>query len=332
MYTGALENDPPLLDRLAKLKPLYGNAGTTVRRARDPVFWTAALADAGLPTARVALSPDGLSRDGRWLRKRLHSAAGMGVEVWDDFAAGHASGSSDVVFFQERIDGTPVSAAFVGNAEEASLLGITRQLIGLDWRHALRPHSTGQQFRYAGSIGPLVVPTAIHAQALNVGNTLAEKCGLVGLFGVDAILTADAFVPVEINPRYTASIEVLERASALRTADRRATRFLSIACHEAACCFSTLPATLGQSSAAIAGKLILYAQKDLVFNNHAARWVAARNLAQAKPAVADIPKAGSAISASQPILTLLADGEDEKRVTSQLREMAEELERLLQRR
>src|SRR5262245_37770646 len=34
MYTGGLENRPALVDALARLRPLWGNAGRVLRRAR----------------------------------------------------------------------------------------------------------------------------------------------------------------------------------------------------------------------------------------------------------------------------------------------------------
>src|SRR5262245_9045814 len=37
MYTGALENHPDLIDRMAAIKPLAGNSGKPLRDARDPL-------------------------------------------------------------------------------------------------------------------------------------------------------------------------------------------------------------------------------------------------------------------------------------------------------
>ena len=48
-----------------------------------------------------------------------------------------------------------------------------------------------------------------------LGQVLAAGCGIRGLFGVDCVEENSVFWPVEINPRYTASVEVLEYASGL---------------------------------------------------------------------------------------------------------------------
>ena len=49
MYTGALENHPGLLKKLAAQRPLYGNAADVVRRVRDPFAVARVLTEAGFP-------------------------------------------------------------------------------------------------------------------------------------------------------------------------------------------------------------------------------------------------------------------------------------------
>lgn len=348
MYTGAMENHPDLIDELSLARPLYGNSGRTLRRVRDPVFWSRALAEIGLPSPRVSLSTAELPRDGSWLRKPLRSANGQGVSLWTSDFAAQASGAAgaDQWYFQERIAGTPIAAIFVAAEGEAVILGVTQQLVGGDWRAALHMVAGGEgtpgaipesqaaslnesPFRYTGSIGPVVLDEQHYQTMQRIGGALAQACGLVGLFGVDAILNAQNVWPVEINPRYTASIEVLERASALRTQTRRPHRLLSIEWHEAACCFGQLPGPLGQSDEVIAGKLIYYAPREGPFSSAAAQWAVERNLVQSRPAVADIPAAGTPFHGRQPLLTLLADGLTAESVCAELSRAAEELEERL---
>ena len=92
------------------------------------------------------------------------------------------------------------------------MLAATRQLIGEDWTAA-------RGFRYAGSIGPLVLDKPVHAVWQHVGSTLAAAYGLVGLFGVDAIVDGDRVWPVEVNPRYPASTEIVEQALEIHAID-----------------------------------------------------------------------------------------------------------------
>ena len=346
MYTGALENYPELLDELAQLRPLYGNAGSALRRARDPWFWSRALTEEGLPAPRVAMSAAEVTPDGTWVRKPIRSAHGHGVSPWTaQLAAQTRNEDANPWYFQERIAGAPIAAIFVAADGEAAILGVTQQLFGDDWQSALRgiPENdrlgwtpdrlddrfAGSSFRYAGSVGPLLLEDRHYHILQQIGGALSRACGLIGLFGIDAIRNDQNVWPVEINPRYTASVEVLERASALRTQTRRPRRLLSIEWHEAACCFRQLPAPLGQSAEVTAGKLIYYAPRDGRFTPAAARWAAERNLVQSHPAVADIPAEGASFRQGQPVLTLLADGTNARTVGEQLHRAAEELEGML---
>src|SRR5579871_3838271 len=43
LYTGALENQPDLIERLAAIRPLCGVGGDVLRRVRDPLALAAAL-------------------------------------------------------------------------------------------------------------------------------------------------------------------------------------------------------------------------------------------------------------------------------------------------
>ena len=77
MYTGALENSPDLVDRLSKLRPLWGNPGAVLRRARDPWQVATSLRENGLRFPEISRS---VPRSGDWLVKPLRSSAGLGIE------------------------------------------------------------------------------------------------------------------------------------------------------------------------------------------------------------------------------------------------------------
>jgi predicted ATP-grasp superfamily ATP-dependent carboligase len=215
-------------------------------------------------------------------------------------------------YLQERIDGTPVSALFLGCDGRAELLGTTGQLVGTSWLHA-------EGFQYAGNIGPLALTPATCDAWQALGAALAQHFDLRGLFGVDAILRDGAPWPVEVNPRYTASVEVLE--AALTTS-----LFLL---HRAVCerQFNRTPlasalAARARSGGDFFGKAILYARADVVFPRHGS-W-------QHDPGrLRDIPQPGTHIPARQPVLTVLGRGATEAGCAAALREAAEALDRQL---
>src|SRR5205814_9173037 len=68
-------------------------------------------------------------------------------------------------------------------------------------------------FAYRGSLGPCPIRPALAARLEKLGDRLASVFGLVGWFGVDYVLDDGLPWPVEINPRYTASVEIHELAA-----------------------------------------------------------------------------------------------------------------------
>jgi len=93
-------------------------------------------------------------------------------------------------YLQPFIEGRSLSAVYDGDR----CIGATIQLV--------------EQFRYVGSVGPIEVTQAMR----ELGRRFAGSCGLTGLWGIDMIEDpAGRLHPVQINPRFTASVEVFER-------------------------------------------------------------------------------------------------------------------------
>jgi len=310
MYTGALENSPALVDRLAVKRRLLGNSGAMLRQVRQPQRVAQALRDAGLPFPDIVSTADGIQRDGSWLLKALRSAGGGQVRAWDVAAPRQLANGC---YLQRRVEGASIAAAYVAAGGSASLLGVTRQLVGTAWTGA-------GGFQYCGSVGPVNLPADVQRQLVAIGQTLAREFSLTGLFGVDAIVNANEVWTLEVNPRYTASFEVLERAQG----------FSAIELHVAACHDSTLPSAPTGGAACVVGKAIVFATSHRVA---LAAWAdTARGLLPARlanptnwPALADVPPTGATVEAGWPILTLFASGTNESTVLEDLQASAMEI-------
>jgi predicted ATP-grasp superfamily ATP-dependent carboligase len=314
MYTGALENRPDLLDRIAAGRTLWGNSGDAVRPARDPAVWGPCVRQAGLACPAWCRDAAALPRDGSWLVKPLHSAGGRGIRpLVADTRFKPAS-----VYFQQRIRGRDHSLLFVGNGHAAALLGVTRQLVGDRTFHA-RP------FRYCGSVGPCRLPEPLADQCRALGNALARQLGLTGLFGIDGVVAEGRFWPVEVNPRYTASAEVIECATGLAM----------VGAHRRACVDGVLPelaeADPGGSAALWFGKAVLYAPRDLIAPDWTARIAVPRGGGEPRtwPTIADVPRPGCEIAAGTPVLTVFASAADETECLLALRARADEIDATL---
>jgi predicted ATP-grasp superfamily ATP-dependent carboligase len=210
-------------------------------------------------------------------------------------------------FYQARIDGQPCSAVYVADAGRAVLLGATRQL--------LATIGTGAApFCYAGSVGPLRLEPVLERQLQAIGGELARRFSLVGLFGVDLMLANDQLWVIEVNPRFPASVEVLERAGG----------FEAVAIHVEACRTGRLPPPPTMSGT-WCGKAILTARADLVVPADFSRLALPADV-KTWPEVADVPAAGTRIRAGGPIVTVLAEAGDEPSLVLALRRQAAQLE------
>jgi predicted ATP-grasp superfamily ATP-dependent carboligase len=322
MYTGGLENHPNLVWRLAEVRPLWGNGPNALRRCRWPFTVEHLLRNAGLPAPEVHTGDAELPGFREWVRKPIRGAAGQGIALVEP--SGRAKPQAPrrpralSHYYQQFVPGPSMSAVFVRARGEVRLLGVTEQLIGAGWVNA-------PPFRYAGNIGPVDAPPELRDDLIRVGRTLGEGCELVGLFGVDFIYHEGRPWVVEINPRYPASVEVLERATGL----------VALAHHRTAFDPGATAAAGPIPGGPVAGKAILYAPRRLVMPDGAAGALAHLPGPQVSgprttpPQFADIPHAREVIEAGWPIMTVLADGSDRSECLATLRSRVVSLERVL---
>jgi predicted ATP-grasp superfamily ATP-dependent carboligase len=260
-----------------------------------------------------------------WLLKSTGSSGGLGVRLAD---AGLPPGSNPRRWYvQQRILGRSLGAVFVAATGAARLLGMTDQLVGVRWTGA-------PPFHYAGSIGPLRLAARARATIERIGSCLAAEYDLVGLFGVDFIRDRQGrFWPVDVNPRYPASTEVLELASGVSM----------IGLHARACTEREPPQTSPLTSRGYVGKAVVYAPGDfLVTKEQNQRWHASNNwpaaafqtqsspLIRSRYTVADIPGVGTHVPAGAPVVTLIERARDAATVRRRLRSRCVALRKRLQ--
>lgn len=309
LYTGALENYPEVVAAICQERPVLGNGPEALRAVRDPIQLHRALVDRSLLSPQLRQPGESLP-PGEWLSKPLRSGGGIGIQPTTAKDAKRLVDSRVSTYepslriIQQYIPGEPISASFLGDGRAATWLGATRQLVGCEW-------AGSDRFLYVGNIGPLPVSPRVSIVLSQIGSCIAQQFGLQGLFGVDAILRGDEVWVLEVNPRYTGAIEVLERAS----------HFRSIQLHMEACQEHRLPAT-DFTPDRVCGKAIMYARRQLTIPQKFAEWSDQQNAKSANPRVADLPAAGTVIQHRHPICTVFVEGRSIAAVESSLQELA----------
>ncbi len=267
VYCGGLENHPDVVAELVRGRVLLGNAPETLRRVRDPRAIFARLAGRGFAVPATRFPDDPLPVSGRWLLKPARGGGGQGVRPW----GGRPPAATEIL--QEVVDGVSGSASFVADGRRSIVLG---------WTEQLRPP---RSFRYGGNVMPLEAREATHVEVRAIADALTEEYGLRGLNGVDFVLRDDRPVVLEVNPRYCASMELVERALGV-----------SVFGLHVAACRGDLPARVGEVTGAW-GKAIVYARRTVAAPDTTA-WL--------DRGVRDVPHPGEVIRAGHPICTVLA--------------------------
>jgi predicted ATP-grasp superfamily ATP-dependent carboligase len=308
LYTGALENHPDLIDSWASQRPLWGNLGEVVRRVRDPSLLAATLAKGGVKSPAVTTQMEYVPTDGSWLLKPFKSAGGQRISRWrgsQEVDFGEYESNPCGWYFQQHVKGKPHSAAYIMANGHAVLLGVTEQLIGsLD--------SASEDFRYRGSVGPVDLLSHDEDAVLQIGAVLADAFRLTGLVGVDFVLNAEGVWPIEVNPRLTASVEVIERASGLE----------AVQLHADACERGDLPLAAARAGGQFAGKEVVFAPERVRFSHVSTDRTSTEMLLTS---LADIPRPDSFIEAGWPIATVFAVGDSLAAVHAELRRNAARL-------
>jgi predicted ATP-grasp superfamily ATP-dependent carboligase len=247
---------------------------------------TAALRRRGLRAPSVRVVP---AVRGTWLQKPRSSGGGRGVR-----RVRHGERVPGRAYLQEYVEGTPGSVVFLACGGNAVPIGLSRQIVGDQAFGAAG-------FQYCGSIlaaagdAQFDRDAALVRTAGAMAHAAAEEFGLVGVNGIDFIARDGIPFAIEINPRWSASVELVELAY----------EFSVFAAHAAACRNGRLPVfdlQAARRTAPAMGKAIVFARRDVTVGD-TRPWLS-------NTGVRDVPRPGERISAGRPVCTVFARGKD----------------------
>ncbi len=290
VYAANLENHPEVVEELSEWTSVMGNDAATLARVRDWGSLRRVCAAEGVAAPRTLLSGEEgrAAAGGDWLRKRRRSGGGHGVARWrgGELDADH--------LLQAEVAGVPASVAFVADGEDARVLALSEQLVG---RRRLGAHG----FAWCGNMVPFdPVDGGVEdllRQATHAAAALTRHYGLRGLNGLDCVVAPDEdgrplLWLIEVNPRPTASMELVESALGRNLLD----------VHLAAC-EGRLPEDPLEPTALHSAKGIVYARRAGTAPDTDA-WPLLRRR--------DIPWPGQRIAEGHPVCTVFSTGADRR--------------------
>jgi len=302
-YTSNFENYPRLVELLRSGKRLLGNVPAALSAVRNPVRVMQALRRNGMPWLDTRSHvPTRLDAGRSWLLKPRRSGGGHGIQRWSPGLSVPRG-----MYLQQQMPGTAASVSFAANGSDAIVLGLSRQLVGKSEFGAL-------PYRYCGSMtGPASALFSRGTELLDlagrIATVLTREFQLVGLNGIDFIAHAEVPYLTEVNPRYSASMELFERAGCGSIFDLHLRS-----------CEGILPATTSIDRA-VHGKAIVFARQDVQIGRSLG-WTA-------HPWMADLPHPGERIAMARPICTVFARAKTAARCNHLLRQRAAAVYRAL---
>ena len=292
---------------MQRQRSLLGNDAATIRRVRDPFQLAAVLQAADYPLPEITRDVDQVPTDGSWLSKNARGSGGSHVRPW----YGEPTRLVIMVIFRACRGRNTVQRRFLGGRWPGGAVGhdASADRCGLDRRGRVHVCWLDRTLNFT-----TIRPHRLEPDRYRGGS----EFHLSGLFGVDAVLQSESLWPLEVNPRYTASVEVLERACGWH----------SIRLHVDACREARLPTAPDDRppNPLCCGKAILYARGDITIGPSFGQLADRKNREQAWPGVADIPRSATTIRCGRPICTVLTDGVDLAAVEDRLKSLAAEIE------
>ena len=286
-YTSNFENHPEALEQLSAGRMVMGNPPAVLKAVRRAEHVHEVLEGCGLCSPRVYAAAHHAARhagDRELVAKPRRSGGGSGVRRWrpsEPLLHGE--------LLQEWVEGVPASLVFVADGHDAVPLGLTRQLIG-DAAFGASGHRWCGNLLGNPATPVLAAQDDVLASATAAAQALTRAFGLRGMNGIDFISRNGEAVVIEVNPRWTAATELVERS-----------RDESLFAAHVAGSDGALPHLPQAGIRSVFGKAVVFAAADCTIPDTDA-WLA-------DDLIRDVPTSGTPMPRGAPICTVFATGE-----------------------
>jgi uncharacterized protein len=321
LLTGGMENQPEILAQLEGMRSLVSVPRRAIQQCRDVANW-----QYWCHSAQIHF-PDSifphkysdwessrlLARQRSWLVKNTNGAGGLQVrrlpsdrDAFD--LAMFAKNLSTTEYLQEVLDGPTIGATFLSSQHGVILIGaMVNETIG--------PNHFMPEFTYSGSSGPVGVSEEEKRRLIQLGQIVTSKSGLVGLWQVDFLRRQTGLHLLEINPRWSASMELFQWLWQLPLTHWHARCVRGCVTNDEWSSWSNAIERNASDSNKKSGRKTIAYSKDTfeVTNEQSEMWFQHRwhclsespETHKVPHGYADIPRPGTIVHPTQPILTQL---------------------------
>jgi uncharacterized protein len=186
------EDRPHLLESVAARWRLFGNDRSTVTTVKSPGTLSAICSNLGILFPEFSFRRPDNPVD--WLVKRVGGAGGSHIRPASQPA-------TRTVYYQRKVPGAPISALFLANGANSTIIGFSTQ-----WVQA----TAAKPYRYGGAVRPAMLVGSMAALLTSAVERLATAASVVGLNGIDFHVDGERFWLLDVNPRPGATLDIFE--------------------------------------------------------------------------------------------------------------------------
>ncbi|QDU34781.1 ATP-grasp domain protein [Poriferisphaera corsica] len=302
MMSGDLENYPDIWEAITFGREVMGSSAAAVRSVRAAGSLSEVELAKGLKHCKIKTEGGLLQRIavqvfGNWDRRKyllkpMSGSGGMGIRFWEKGAP-----IGREYYLQEYVAGMPIGVMFRADGWSVQYVGACEMIVG--------DEAFGSDgFKYVGSIGEIDLSEEARAGVSQLAVAMTQRHDLRGVFGIDFVMDFSGKLrPLEINPRYTAGMEVLEMCTGQSVFDELSS--------------SSKKRKEGEATHLKWGKALIRAKIDCempdLFGVLGERWIA------------NVPNVGVRVSQGEPICSVFADGRTRDEVYDGLKEKAKKI-------
>jgi predicted ATP-grasp superfamily ATP-dependent carboligase len=251
----------------------------------------------GFPTpAKINPESFGETGIGTWMLKPCHGAGGwrnrrvfsrQDIDNWtEEF--------EEPFILQEFVTGIPASVCCVTTGKKAQALAVNGQITRDD---------PVLEFGFAGSYTPFIHPCT--ERMITLAEKIALVSGCIGVIGIDFIVGESHVWAIEINPRFQATLETVERATGLNIVQTHIDAYNEI-----------IPLTR-PTSHQVSIRKILFADREFTWPQNT-KSEKLKNPGEDLTRFSDIPQPGTIFEPGHAMISVYGLGADLKTATSDL--------------